>query len=159
KFRNTARFMLGNLYDFDPATSSVAPEALSEVDQWALLRTSRLLEKVYRWYEEYEFHRIYHAVYDFFAVDLSAFYLNILQDRPYPAAPRSEIRRSSPTVLYQILDALTRAMAPIYSFTCDEIWQHLPQSLDRAESVHIAQFVPAGQLIQGVPGEALSRLA
>jgi isoleucyl-tRNA synthetase len=158
KFRNTARFMLGNLYDFDPAKTTVPSDALSEVDQWALLRTSQLLEKIYRWYEEYEFHRIYHAVYDFVTVDLSAFYLNILKDRLYTAAPHSKLRRSSQTVLYQVLDALTRAVAPIYSFTCDEIWRYLPQSVDQTESVHLAHFVAPEQLIRGLSQAALARL-
>jgi len=158
KFRNTARFMLGNLYDFDPEQVALSPERLSEVDQWALLRTSQLLENIYRWYDDYEFHRIYHAIYDFVTVDMSSFYLNILKDRLYTAAPNSKLRRSSQTALYRILDALTRAAAPIYSFTCDEIWPYLPQNPDRPESVHMAEFVPASQLTYGFTQETLAEL-
>ena len=79
--------MLGNLYDFSPADNSVSVAELSEFDQWALRQTSRLLERVYRWYENYEFHRIYHAVNEFVTLDLSAYYLDILKDRLYTAAP------------------------------------------------------------------------
>ena len=158
KFRNTARFMLGNLYDFDPALNTLQSEDLSEVDQWALLRTSQLLNHVYRWYEAYEFHRVYHAVYDFVTIDLSSFYLNILKDRLYTAAPNSRLRRSSQTSIYHVLDALTRAAAPLYSFTCDEIWQHLPPNHDRTESIHMAEFVPAEQLIGGFSRETLNNL-
>ncbi len=158
KFRNTARFILGNLSDFSPGEHSVAPVDLEELDQWALARTSQLLEQIYGWYETYEFHRIYHRVYDFVTVDLSSFYFDVLKDRLYTAAPNSPLRRSSQTALYKILEALTRALAPIYSFTCDEIWEHLSSDPDRPESVHMAQFVPANRLIEGLPAQSLKRL-
>ncbi len=158
KFRNTARFMLGNLSDFSPGEHSVATPDLEELDQWALVRTSQLLEQIYRWYESYEFHRIYHRVYDFVTVDLSSFYFDVLKDRLYTAAPNSHLRRSSQTALYKILEALTRALAPIYSFTCDEIWQHLSPDPDRPESVHMAEFVPANRLVEGLSSRSLKRL-
>jgi len=158
KFRNTARFMLGNLYDFSPAENSVSVAELSEFDQWALRQTSRLLGRVYRWYETYEFHRIYHAVNEFVTLDLSAYYLDILKDRLYTAAPNSRLRRSSQTAIYRIVEALTRAMAPLYSFTCDEIWQYLPRGAGREESVHMAQFVPAERMVEGFSHELLDRL-
>ena len=158
KFRNTARFMLGNLSDFSPAEHSVATPDLEELDQWALVRTSRLLEKVYDWYEAYEFHRIYHRVYDFLTVDLSSFYFDVLKDRLYTAAPDAHPRRSAQTVLYLILEALTRALAPIYSFTCEEIWEHLSSKADRPASVHMARFVPADSLVEGLSSQSLKRL-
>jgi isoleucyl-tRNA synthetase len=158
KFRNTARFMLGNLYDFSPGENSVSVAELSEFDQWALRQTSRLLERVYRWYETYEFHRIYHSVNEFVTLDLSAYYLDILKDRLYTAAPNSQLRRSSQTAIYRIVEALTRAMAPLYSFTCDEIWRYLPKEAGREESVHMATFVPAERLIEGFSEKMLQRL-
>jgi len=158
KFRNTARFMLGNLYDFSPADHSAPAAELSEFDQWALRQASRLLERVYRWYETYEFHRIYHAVNEFVTLDLSAYYFDILKDRLYTAAPNSHLRRSSQTAIYRIVDALTRAMAPLYSFTCDEIWQHLPRDPARETSVHVARFVPAASLTEGFPEETIQKL-
>ncbi len=158
KFRNTARFILGNISDFSPIQDALSLDALSEIDQWALMQTSRLLKRVYEWYEDYEFHRIYHAAYDFVTVDMSAFYFDILKYRLYTASPRSKLRRSSQTALYQILDALTRALAPIYSFTCDEIWQYLASTGDRPESVHMAGFVSSEQLIERFSPETLERL-
>ena len=97
-------------------------------------QASRLLERVYGWYESYEFHRIYHAVNEFVTLDLSAYYLDILKDRLYTAAPDSRLRRSSQTAIYRIVEALTRAMAPLYSFTCDEIWRYLPKKLGRKKA-------------------------
>ncbi len=158
KFRNTARFMLGNLFDFTPGEDAVPVAGMSEFDQWALRQTHQLLKQVYQWYESYEFHRIYHAVNEFVTVDLSAYYFDILKDRLYTASPNSSLRRSSQTAIARILEALTRAMAPIYSFTCDEIWQYLPSQNGREESVHMAQFVPAEKLIEGFSAETLERL-
>jgi isoleucyl-tRNA synthetase len=158
KFRNTARFILGNIFDFSPSQDAISANALSEVDQWALMRTHQLLKQVYGWYENYEFHRIYHAVYDFATIDLSSLYFDILKDRLYTASPQSHLRRSSQTALYKILNAMTRALAPIYSFTCDEIWQYLPQDGDHLESVHMADFVPADQLIEGFSQQTFERL-
>jgi isoleucyl-tRNA synthetase len=158
KFRNTAKFMLGNLFDFSPAQNWVPAASLSEFDQWALRQTHELLKRVYQWYENYEFHRIYHAVNEFVTVDLSAFYFDILKDRLYTAAPNSLLRRSSQTAIHRILEALTRAMAPIYSFTCDEIWQYLPKEDDREDSVHIARFVPADRLIEGFSPQIMEKL-
>jgi isoleucyl-tRNA synthetase len=158
KFRNTARFMVGNLFDFSPAEHAVPAASLSEFDQWALRQTHQLLKRVYQWYEAYEFHRIYHAVNEFVTIDLSAFYLNILKDRLYTAAPNSQLRRSSQTAIHRILEALTRAMAPIYSFTCDEIWQYLPNAGNRQDSVHMSEFVPADELIEGFPAGTLEKL-
>ncbi|MEW5978350.1 MAG: isoleucine--tRNA ligase [Acidobacteriota bacterium] len=158
KFRNTARFVLGNLFDFDPERHAVPSSQMSEIDQWALYRTSQVLRKVYTAYENYEFHRIYHTVHDFVTVDLSAFYFDVLKDRLYTAAPGSRLRRSSQTAMCQILEALTRALAPIYSFTCDELWRYLPARPDRPSSVHISTFMPAEELTLGLLPETLERL-
>ncbi len=158
KFRNTARFMLGNLSDFSPSQDSVAPLDLEEIDQWALMQTSKLLDQIYSWYDNYEFHRIYHNVNDFLTTELSAFYFDILKDRLYTTAASSPSRRSAQTVIYQILESLTCALAPIYSFTCDEIWEYLPSNQSRLESVHMANFIPANQLVKGFSPEMIKKL-
>jgi isoleucyl-tRNA synthetase len=158
KFRNTAKFILGNLYDFRPSSDALPAEALTEIDQWALMKTHQLLKKVYQAYDGYEFHKLYHACNEFVTVDLSAFYFDILKDRLYISAPESRIRRSSQTAMFRILEALTVALAPIYSFTCDEIWQYLPQDEDRPSSVHMAYFVPSDHFVEGLSLETLKRL-
>jgi isoleucyl-tRNA synthetase len=105
-----------------------------------LARTRELTEKVRDWYAAFEFHRIYHAVNEFAIVDLSSFYLDVLKDRMYTFAPTSQARRSAQTVLWQITEALVRLVAPILSFTADEVWEHLPAVEGREASVHLAQF-------------------
>ncbi|MFN8007188.1 MAG: isoleucine--tRNA ligase [Terriglobia bacterium] len=158
RFRNTARWMLANLYDYSPSVNSVPALSLSPIDQWALQQTALLLTRIQEWYRDYEFHRIFHAVNEFVTVQLSSLYFDILKDRLYTAAPNSVLRRSSQTSLYRILDALTRAMAPIYSFTSDEIWQYLSQYESRETSVHMALFRPAEELIAGIPADTLAQL-
>ena len=138
RIRNTARYILGNLHEFDPATDSVPDGELLEIDRWALSRLEGLVGRVERAYEEYEFHILYHAVHNFCSVDMSAFYLDVLKDRLYTAPKKSAARRSAQTAMYRILDALTRLIAPVLSFTADEIWRCLPG--ERAESVHLAGF-------------------
>jgi isoleucyl-tRNA synthetase len=138
RIRNTARYILGNLHGFDPAADSVPDGDLLEIDRWALSRLEGLVGRVERSYEECEFHVLYHAVHNFCSVDMSAFYLDVLKDRLYTAPTRSRARRSAQTAMYRILDALTRLIAPVLSFTADEIWADLP---DRREaSVHLAHF-------------------
>jgi isoleucyl-tRNA synthetase len=105
-----------------------------------LARTRELTEKIRAWYEAFEFHRVYHAVNEFAIVDLSSFYLDVLKDRMYTFAPTSKERRSAQTVLWQITEALTRLVAPILTFTADEVWEHLPAVEGREASVHLAQF-------------------
>jgi isoleucyl-tRNA synthetase len=105
-----------------------------------LARTRELTEKVRAWYEAFEFHRVYHAVNEFAIVDLSNFYLDVLKDRMYTFAPTSQARRSAQTVLWQITEALARLVAPILSFTADEVWEYLPAVEGREASVHLAQF-------------------
>jgi isoleucyl-tRNA synthetase len=144
KIRNTCRFLLSNLYDFDPVKHRVAYEQLPEVDRWALLRLGDLIPKVRSAYEAYEFHTIFHALNNFCSVDLSAVYLDILKDRLYTFHRDAHERRSSQTVLYDILVALTRLMAPVLSFTADEIWRMLPEGARKdVSSVHLASFPEA----------------
>jgi len=138
RIRNTARYILGNLHGFDPATDMVADQDLLELDRWALSRLEGLVNRVERSYDEYEFHILYHAVHNFCSVDMSAFYLDVLKDRLYTAPPKSVARRSAQTAMYKVLDALTRLIAPVLSFTADEIWVELPGQ--REESVHLASF-------------------
>ncbi len=138
RIRNTARYILGNLEGFDPEADSVPAGDLLEIDRWALSRLEGLVNRVERSYKEYEFHVLYHAVHNFCSVDMSAFYLDVLKDRLYTAPKKSLARRSAQTAMYRILDALTRLIAPVLSFTADEIWGHLPGR--REESVHLARF-------------------
>jgi isoleucyl-tRNA synthetase len=138
RIRNTARYILGNIHDFDPETDSVADQDLLEIDRWALSRLEGLVKRVLKAYDAYEFHVLYHAVHNFCAVDMSAFYLDILKDRLYTSPTTSPARRSAQTAMYRILDALTRMMAPVLSFTAEEIWAFLPG--EREASVHLADF-------------------
>jgi len=146
KLRNTFRFLLGNLYGFNPAEHALPYEDLLPLDQYMLARTRELVEKVSGadgkggWYGAFEFHRVYHAVNEFCIVDLSALYLDVLKDRMYTFAPTSIARRSAQTVIYKITEALVRLVAPILSFTADEVWSHLPADAIRAASVHLALF-------------------
>ena len=141
KLRNTFRYCLGNLYDFDPAKDSVEEDQLEEIDSWALVRTADLLERAQTAYDEYAFHKVYRGVYDFATVDLSAFYFDILKDRLYTAPAGSVRRRAAQTTLYRIADALVRVVAPLLSFTADEVWKHLPAPHLREKSVHLAKYV------------------
>jgi isoleucyl-tRNA synthetase len=142
KLRNTFRFLLGNLNGFDPARERdrVAEADLLPLDRYMLARTRELTEKVMDWYAAFEFHRVYHAINDFAVIDLSSFYLDVLKDRMYTFAPTSQARRSAQTVLWQITEALVRLVAPILSFTADEVWECLPKVEGREASVHLAQF-------------------
>ncbi len=151
RFRNTARFILGNLYDFDPEAHYVAPAAREELDRLALSWLAQLLDRVKRAYGDYEFHLAYHRLHQFCAVEMSATYLDILKDRLYVSRADSLPRRSAQSTLYDLLQSLTVAMAPILSFTADEVWQHLP-GRNRPASVHLAAFP---EVAAGFPDEAL----
>jgi len=149
KIRNTGRFLLGNLYDFDPDRDAVSPERLLEIDRWALHQTNLVLERTRSAYQTYEFHKVYHALNHFCAVTLSAFYLDILKDRLYTSSPDSPGRRSAQTAFHRILDVLCRLLAPVLSFTAEELWQHLrsrkePETL--SGSVHLEEFPVPVQL-------------
>jgi isoleucyl-tRNA synthetase len=138
KLRNTARYALGNLHGFDPARDSVPAAELLETDRWALNKLDEVVETVRAGYQAYEFHTVYHALYNFSTVTLSARYFDILKDRLYTFAPRSQARRSAQTALYQIVEALARMLAPLLVFTADEIWENLPPDSARPASVHLA---------------------
>ena len=125
KFRNTARYCLGNLNGFD-ANNLVAPEDMLPLDRWAITKLNALIEKVEAAYNEYEFHVVSHAVNDFCVVELSSFYLDIIKDRLYCEEKDGLKRRSAQTALYLILDTMTKLFAPILAFTCDEIWLAMP---------------------------------
>ena len=155
KLRNTFRFLLGNLHGFDPARDRVAESDLLPLDRYMLARTRDLAEKILGWYEAFEFHRIYHAVNEFAIVDLSAFYLDVLKDRMYTFAPTSPARRSAQTVLWQITEALVRLVAPILTFTSDEVWEHLPKVDGREVSVHLAIFPKPEELFSEIPDPTL----
>jgi isoleucyl-tRNA synthetase len=139
RIRNTFRFLLANLYDYDPVADRVPYDEMMEIDKWALCRLQRLIDNVTHAYDSYEFHKVYHAVHNFAATDLSAFYLDVLKDRLYASAPKSLQRRSAQTALMEILSALVRIMAPIISYTAEEVWRYLPGS-DREVSVQLADF-------------------
>jgi isoleucyl-tRNA synthetase len=158
KLRNTFRYCLSNLYDFDPEKDAVPGERLEELDSWALVQTAELLEGAQAAYDEYAFHKVYRAVYDFATVRLSAFYFDILKDRLYTAPARSTRRRAAQTALYRIADALVRLVAPLMCFTADEVWSHLPRSQGREKSIHFARFLSARELKAGIPKKHLERL-
>ena len=143
KIRNTCRFLLGNLHDFDPAHHSLSPGDLLEIDRWALHQSNQVLERCRASYESYDFHRVYHALNQFCAVTLSAFYLDILKDRLYTSAPASRERRSAQTALHLILDSLCRLMAPVLCFTAEEVWQQLAPQRSTGPlttSIHLEEF-------------------
>ena len=120
-----------------------------------LARTRKLTEDILDWYAAFEFHRVYHAVNEFAIVDLSSFYLDVLKDRMYTFAPTSHARRSAQTVLWQITEALVRLVAPILSFTADEVWEHLPKVEGREASVHLAQFPAPAEIFPEDPAPLL----
>ena len=138
KIRNTFRYLLSNLFDFDPARDSVPPARLLEFDRFALSQYARLTDQVRRAYDAFDFQVIFHAVNEFMTVDLSAFYLDVSKDRLYTFRADALERRSAQTALYIIADGLTRLVAPVLSITADEIWRRLPGS--RSSSVHVAHF-------------------
>ena len=151
KLRNTFRYMLGNLGDFDPACDAVRADRLLSIDAWILVRAENLLSRCLNWYQDYAFHKVYRAVYDFATVDLSAIYFDILKDRLYTAAPASHARRSAQTALHRLNLALVRLLAPILSFTCEEVWQHVKRRLPEAvESVHMEYFPKREELTAGL---------
>ncbi|MGB6974026.1 MAG: isoleucine--tRNA ligase [Terracidiphilus sp.] len=155
KLRNTFRFLLGNLKGFDPARDRVAEQDLMPLDRYMLARTRDLTEKILAWYEAFEFHRVYQAVNEFAIVDLSAFYLDVLKDRMYTFAPSSPARRSAQTVLWQVTEALVRLVAPILSFTADEVWEYLPAVENRESSVHLALFPKPEEIFSENPAPLL----
>jgi isoleucyl-tRNA synthetase len=136
--RNTARFALGNLHGFEPTRDSVVVEELLETDRWALAKLDEVVRAVREAYEAYEFHTVYHTLYNFCTVTLSARYFDILKDRLYTFSPRNPARRSAQTAVYRIAEALARMLAPLLVFTADEIWENLPPDSARHKFVHAA---------------------
>jgi isoleucyl-tRNA synthetase len=141
RIRNTYRFLLGNLSDFEPARDRQSYARLDEVDRWVLDRLARLIARVTRAYEDYQFHTVFHAVHNFCAVDLSAQYLDIVKDRLYTSAAADPRRRAAQTVCHDLFTALARLMAPILTFTAEEAWRYAPGP--RAQSVHLERFPEA----------------
>ncbi|MBI5560008.1 MAG: isoleucine--tRNA ligase [Deltaproteobacteria bacterium] len=141
RIRNTLRYILGNLYDFDPLKDSVEYEKLSELDRLTLERLAKLEERLVPAYKNFEFHTIYHSVHNFCAVDLSSFYLDILKDRLYTSRPDCVERRGAQTAIYSVLNRLLRLLAPVLVFTTDEAWGFMPAR--HPESVHLAGFPEA----------------
>ncbi len=125
KFRNTARYCLGNLVGFDP-NNLVAAKDMEALDKWALTKLGQLIATCRKAYDNYEFHVVAHAINDFCVVELSSFYLDIIKDRLYCEEPEGLRRRSAQTALFLIVDAMAKLFAPILAFTCDEIWQAMP---------------------------------
>ena len=128
KIRNTARYILGNINDFNPNKDAVPLDKLTPLDKWALSKLDALNDKVREGYDTFEFHQVYHSIHNFCVVDMSNFYFDVLKDRLYTESPNSESRRAAQTTIYIILDAMTRMIAPILAYTSDEIWQFMPHS-------------------------------
>ncbi|MBI5206110.1 MAG: isoleucine--tRNA ligase [Nitrospirae bacterium] len=138
KIRNTARFLLGNLHDFDGKDYS---KDLLEIDSWAMSRLQQLIKKISSAYENYAFHEVYHLLHNFCIVDMSSFYLDILKDRLYTSRPDSKERRTAQWVLNNILVTMTKLMSPVISFTAEEIWKNIAGN--REESVFLSAFPAA----------------
>jgi isoleucyl-tRNA synthetase len=136
KIRNTLRILLANIYDFDPAQHAV--KELSELDRWLLSRLQALVAELTTAYENFEFHRVYHLVNAFCAVELSSFYVDVTKDLMYTLAPNSGERRSAQTAMYRTVATLAKLIAPVMPFTADEVWSFLPAR--ETESVHLAAF-------------------
>jgi len=137
KIRNTCRYLLSNLYDFNSQKNQVPYEQLMEIDRWALLKLHKLIKKVTEAYENYEFHTVYHSIHNFCAVEMSAIYLDIIKDRLYTSDADSVERRSAQQVIFEIIMALVKMLTPILAFTSEEIWQYLPLE-DKEVSVQVA---------------------
>ncbi|MBV9499849.1 MAG: class I tRNA ligase family protein, partial [Acidobacteriaceae bacterium] len=150
KLRNTFRWMLGNLGRFDPVRDSLPGQQLAGMDAWILVRAEKLVERCLESYKEYAFHKVYRAVYDFAITDLSAIYFDVLKDRLYTAGPSSEARRSAQTALYRLNLALVRLLAPILSFTCEEVWRYTAVKPGSPQSVHLAYFSEPQELTEGL---------
>jgi isoleucyl-tRNA synthetase len=160
KLRNTARYALGNLDGFEPERDGVDESEMLELDRWALAELDDVIARVHEAYERYEFHTVYHTLYNFCTVTLSMRYFDIIKDRLYTFAPRHVKRRSAQTALYKIVDAMARLLAPILVFTADEIWENLPlpniEGNERATSVHLMEFPTAEGSLRTSEGIALN---
>ncbi|MDP3706423.1 MAG: isoleucine--tRNA ligase [Legionellaceae bacterium] len=148
RLRNTARFLLANLFDFDPERDSVAGSDLVELDSWAIKRCQLLQDEILNAYDQYQFHVIYQKIHHFCAMDMGSFYLDIIKDRQYTTSVNSKARRSCQTAMYHIIQALTRWLAPILSYTADEIWPYIPGNT--SESVFLEQWYQAWPKLKDV---------
>ncbi len=152
KIRNTARYILGNISDFDPNKNMVKFEDMAEIDKWALIKLEELKQKVYDAYDAFEFHQVYHSIRDFCIVDMSNFYLDVLKDRLYCDRTDGISRRAAQSAMYIILNSLTRLLAPILAFTAEEIWQSMPHlEGDNTENV-LLNDMPAKENITAEAG-------
>jgi isoleucyl-tRNA synthetase len=147
KIRNTFRYVLGNLGDFNPETDAVPLEGMEGLDRYMLQQALAFANEVKASYEEFAFHKIYHRLNHFCIVDLSAFYFDVLKDRLYISAPKSQARRSAQTAIWRIGEALVRLLAPIMSFTSEEVWDYLPKIAGRKQSVHLELFPSAKEIL------------
>ena len=147
KIRNTARFCLGNLYDFDPDKDMLENDKLEELDKYALMKLDEVITTARNGYEVYEYHTAAHAIHNFCVVDMSNFYFDVLKDRLYTSLPTSQTRRAAQTVLYKILDSLTLLLTPILAFTCDEIWRFMPHDKSRNAESPLFNEIPKAEFI------------
>jgi isoleucyl-tRNA synthetase len=151
KIRNTWRFLLGNVSDFVPVRDTVAEADLADLDRWILHRFEEVRARVVSSYRDYEYHPILHDVLDFFTVDLSAFYLDVVKDRAYCSAANAPERRSAQTAMFTILRDSLLLMAPIMSFTADEAWAHVPAFEGKDPSVHLGEFPGPSDWLKSAP--------
>jgi isoleucyl-tRNA synthetase len=143
KIRNTCRFLLGNLYDFDPVKDRVDDDQLLEIDRWAMMKLQKLVQKVTGSYRDYEFHVVYHAIHGFCTIDMSNLYLDIIKDRLYTMPAASRERRAAQTVMHETLSSLVRLLVPVLSFTSEEIWRHMHVDRGGLVSVQLAEMPEA----------------
>ncbi len=151
KMRNTLRFLLSNLNDFDPSQDSVTPDQFSELDQWALSRFATLVRRVDKAYDDYEFHAVYHGLHNFCGTVVSSLYMDVLKDLLYCSVPDAPARRAAQTVIYRILDGLLRLMAPILSITAAEAWEHLHGLDDKSpieDSIFFTRFPDVSDIVE-----------
>ena len=158
KFRNTARYCLGNLDGFDP-NNLVAPEDMEELDRWALTKLNELIAQCRASYNGYEFHMVTHAINDFCVVELSSFYLDIIKDRLYCEDRDGLRRRSAQSALYLIVDAMAKLFAPILAFTCDEIWQAMPHKDGDDTRNILLNRIPEDCAVYVLPEETMAKWA
>ena len=156
KLRNTFRYALGNLHDFNPEKDAVPAAEMLEIDRWILARAEDLIRRCRGWYDTLEFHKVYRAMYDFTTADLSARYFDILKDRLYTAATSSPERRSGQSALYKVHYALVRLMAPLLAFTAEEVWSYTAKPAGAPESVHLALLPEPEEVSSGLPPARLA---
>lgn len=144
KIRNTCRFILGNLYDFNPEQDRVPYEEMTDLDRWALLKLDKLIDRVTKAYDDYEFHVVFHSIHNFCTVDLSNIYFDIRKDKLYCSRPDDKERKAAQTVLYELINALVGMLTPVLAFTSEEIWRHLRRESDPV-SVQLLDWPQAGE--------------